>query len=114
MRWIAKELLLFSPFLAGSLPSFALCKRLCLPRLGAALPWLHGAFIMSLCSSSQFGALAVPGVTEGKAGAPVMQIQETQGIWKQCESEFEKKMGHFCPHGSRIQGNDALELINGL
>lgn len=115
MRWITMELLLFSLFLAGSLPSFAFCKRLCLPRLGAELPWLHGAFIMSLCSSSQFGALAVPGVAEGKAAAPMMQSQDTQSIWKELnESEFEKRMGHFCPHSSKIQGSDVLELINGL
>lgn len=85
-----------------------------MPGLGAELPWLHGAFILSLCSSSQFGAPAIPGVAEGKAGTPVMQSQDTQGIWKQRESELEKKMGHFCPHGSKIQGSDALELINGL
>lgn len=103
------ELLPFSPFLAGSLPSFAFCKRLCLPRLGAELPWLHSAFIMNLCSASQFGAPAVPGVAKERAGAPVMQSQDTQGIWKELnESEFEKKMGHFCPHSSKIQGSDAL------
>lgn len=45
----------------------------------------------------------------------MMQSQDTQSIWKELnESEFEKKMGHFCPHGSKIQGSDVLELINGL